>query len=147
MKKNLDYIEMIEKNLSKREYHQNYNYMKRKEIEKIIEELEKSKEKYEIKSRYNSIEELKNYKIYNIEDIEILEIENKYIIIRKDEKSFFYNYFIQEEYRKYRRDNPKDNINNSILKYIRNISNFIFFDNLKFIILDIEKDYKLKENK
>lgn len=144
MKKNLDYLEDLEKMKSKREFHIKYNYMKRKEIEKILEELEKSKEKYIINSRYNSIEELKNYKIYNIEDLEILEIEEKYILIRKDEKSFFYNYFIQEEYREYRKENPKDNINNSILKYIRNISNFLYFEKLNFIILDIEKDYILK---
>ena len=144
MKKNLDFIEDLEKIKSKREYHIKFNYMKRKEIEKILEDLEKSKEKYKIKSKYNDIEEIKENNIYNIEDLEILEIENKYIIIRKDEKSFFYNIFIQEEYRNYRRENQKDNINNSILKYIKNISNFLYFEKLNFIILDIERDYILK---
>lgn len=144
MKKNLDFIEDLEKIKSKREYHLKFNYMKRKEIEKILEDLEKSKEKYKIKSKYNDIEEIKENNIYNIEDLEILEIENKYIIIRKDEKSFFYNIFIQEEYRNYRRENQKDNINNSILKYIKNISNFLYFEKLNFIILDIERDYILK---
>ena len=118
--------------------------MKRKEIEKIIEDLEKEKEKYLIKSRYNDIEEIKEYSIYNIEDLEILEYKEKYILIRKDEKSFFYNKFIQEEYRNYRRNNEKDNINNDLLKYIKNISNFLYFEKLKFIILDIENDYFIK---
>lgn len=144
MKKNLDYLEDLEKIKSKREYHIKYNYMKKKEIEKIIEDLEKEKEKYIIKSRYNDIEEIKEYSIYNIEDLEILEYKEKYIIIRKDEKSFFYNKFIQEEYRNYRRNNEKDNINNDLLKYIKNISNFLYFEKLKFIILDIEDDYIIK---
>ena len=65
-------------------------------------------------------------------------------MIRKDEKSFFYNNFIQEEYRNYRKNNNKDNINNDLLKYIKNISNFLYFEKLNFIILDIDKDYTLK---
>ena len=136
MKKSKNYLEKIEKNLSKREYHQKFNYSKNNDIQKLLEKFEKEKEKYIIKSRYNDIEEIKENNIYNIEDIEILEIENKYIIIRKDEKSFFYNIFIQEEYRNYNKENQI-----SILEYIEKISNFIFIKDLKYIILDIEENY------
>lgn len=136
MKKSMKFLEEIKNQKSRREYHIKYNYMKNQEISKIIEKLEKSKDKYKIKSRYNDIEEIKENNIYNIEDIEILEIENKYIIIRKDEKSFFYNIFIQEEYRNYNRENPI-----SILEYIEKISNFIYIKDLKYIILDIEENY------
>lgn len=132
----MKFLEEIKNQKSKREYHIKYNYMKNQEISKIIEKLEKSKDKYKIKSRYNDIEEIKENNIYNIEDLEILEIENKYIIIRKDEKSFFYNIFIQEEYRNYNKENQI-----SILEYIEKISNFIFIKDLKYIILDIEENY------
>ena len=118
----MKFLEEIKNQKSKREYHIKYNYMKNQEISKIIEKLEKSKEKYEIKSRYNDIEEIKDFKIYQIEDIEILDLKEKYILIRKDEKSFFYNIFIQ-------------------LEYIEKISNFIFIKDLKYIILDIEENY------
>lgn len=140
MKKSKNYLEKIEKIKSKREYHQKFNYLEIEKIEKIIDDLEKSKDKYIINSRYNSIEEIKNFNIYQIEDIEILEIENKYILIRKDEKSFFYNIFIQDEFRNYNKNNEI-----SLLNYIKNISNFIFINELKFIILDIENDYILKK--
>lgn len=140
MKKNLEYLKKIEKNLSKRDYHKKYNYLENEKIEKILNEFEKDKNKYEIKSRYNEIEEIKNFKIYQIEDLEILDLEKKYILIRRDEKSFFYNIFIQEEYRNYRKDNEI-----SILEYIEKISNFISINSLKYIILDIEKDYILKK--
>lgn len=136
MKKSMKFLEEIKNQKSKREYHIKYNYMKNQEILKIIEKLEKSKDKYKIKSRYNDIEEIKENNIYNIEDLEILEIENKYIIIRKDEKSFFYNIFIQEEYRNYNTENQI-----SILEYIEKISNFIYIKDLKYIILDIEENY------
>lgn len=136
MKKSMKFLEEIKNQKSRREYHIKYNYMKNQEISKIIEKLEKSKDKYKIKSRYNDIEEIKENNIYNIEDIEILEIENKYIIIRKDEKSFFYNIFIQEEYRNYNKENQI-----SILEYIEKISNFIYIKDLKYIILDIEENY------
>ena len=136
MKKSMKFLEEIKNQKSKREYHIKYNYMKNQEISKIIEKLEKSKEKYEIKSRYNDIEEIKNFKIYQIEDIEILDLKEKYILIRKDEKSFFYNIFIQEEYRKYNQENQI-----SLLEYIEKISNFIFIKDLKYIILDIEENY------
>lgn len=136
MKKSMKFLEEIKNQKSKREYHIKYNYMKNQEISKIIEKLEKSKDKYKIKSRYNDIEEIKENNIYNIEDLEILEIENKYIIIRKDEKSFFYNIFIQEEYRNYNKENQI-----SILEYIEKISNFIYIKDLKYIILDIEENY------
>lgn len=132
----MKFLEEIKNQKSKREYHIKYNYMKNQEILKIIEKLEKSKDKYKIKSRYNDIEEIKENNIYNIEDLEILEIENKYIIIRKDEKSFFYNIFIQEEYRNYNTENQI-----SILEYIEKISNFIYIKDLKYIILDIEENY------
>lgn len=140
MKKSKNYLEKIEKNLSKREYHKKYNYSKNNDIQKLLEKFEKEKEKYEIKSRYNDIEEIKNFNIYNIEDIEILDLEKKYILIRKDEKSFFYNIFIQEEYRNYNKENQI-----SILEYIEKISNFIYIESLNFIILDIEKDYIMKK--
>ena len=139
MKKSKNYLEKIEKNLSKREYHQKINYSKNDDIQKILEKFEKEKEKFEINSRYSNIDEIKNFKIYQIEDIEILDLEKKYIIIRKDEKSFFYNIFIQEEYRNYRKENEI-----SLLEYIEKISNFISIQDLKYIILDIEKDYKIK---
>lgn len=140
MKKSNNYLEKIEKNLSKREYHKKYNYSKNNDIQKILNEFEKDKEKYIINSRYNSIEELKDFKIYNIEDLEILDLEKKYILIRKDEKSFFYNIFIQEEFRNYRKENEI-----SLLEYIEKISNFISINSLKYILLDIEKDYLLKK--
>lgn len=132
----MKFLEEIKNQKSKREFHIKYNYMKNQEISKIIEKLEKSKDKYKIKSRYNDIEEIKENNIYNIEDLEILEIENKYIIIRKDEKSFFYNIFIQEEYRNYNKENQI-----SLLEYIEKISNFIYIKDLKYIILDIEENY------
>lgn len=140
MKKSNNYLEKIEKNLSKREFHIKFNYMKNQEISNLLEKFEKEKEKFEINSRYSNIEEIKNFKIYQIEDIEILDLEKKYIIIRKDEKSFFYNIFIQEEYRNYNKENQI-----SILEYIEKISNFISINNLKYILLDIEKDYLLKK--
>lgn len=140
MKKSNNYLEKIEKNLSKREYHQKYNYSKNNDIQKLLEKFEKEKEKFEINSRYSNIEEIKNFKIYQIEDIEILDLKEKYILIRKDEKSFFYNIFIQEEYRKYNQENKI-----SLLDYIEKISNFISINNLKYLLLDIEKDYLLKK--
>ena len=85
-------------------------------------------------------EVLKNSKLYEVEDVNILEIDKKYIIIRKDEKSFFFNQFILEvnEYNK-NNDNKL-----SLLEYIKEQSNFIVIDSLKYIILDTEKDYILK---
>lgn len=138
MKKSKNFIEKISKEKSKRIYHQKYNYLKLEEIKKIIEKLEKSKNEYEIKLKYDD-EILKNSKLYQIEDIEILEIDNKYIIIRKDEKSFFFNQFILE-INEYNQKNEKL----SLIDYMKNISNFIIIDNEKIIILDIEKDYILK---
>ena len=138
MKKSKKFLEKISKEKSKRIYHQKYNYLKLEEIEKIIEKLEKSKEDYKIKLKYDD-EILKNSNLYQIEDIEILEIENHYIIIRKDEKSFFFNQFILE-INEYNQKNEKL----SLIDYMKNISNFIIIDNEKIIILDIEKDYILK---
>ena len=138
MKKSKKFLEKISKEKSKRIYHQKYNYLKLVEIEKIIEKLEKSKEEYQIKLKYDD-EILKNSNLYQIEDIEILEIENHYIIIRKDEKSFFFNQFILE-INEYNQKNEKL----SLIDYMKNISNFIIIDNEKIIILDIEKDYILK---
>ena len=139
MKKSKNFIEKISKEKSKRIYHQKYNYLKLEEIKKIIEKLEKSKEEYQIKLKYDD-EILKNYKLYQIEDIEILEIDNKYIIIRKDEKSFFFNQFILE----INNYNNKNEKKLSLIEYMKNISNFIIIENEKIIILDIEKDYILK---
>ena len=139
MKKSKNFIEKISKEKSKRIYHQKFNYLKLEEIRKIIEKLEKSKEEYQIKLKYDD-EILKNSKLYQIEDIEILEIENKYIIIRKDEKSFFFNQFILE-INSYNNENEKKL---SLIDYMKNISNFIIIENEKIIILDIEKDYILK---
>ena len=138
MKKSKKFLEKIEKSKSKRIYHLKFNYSKLNDIEKIIEKLEEDKNKYEIKLKYDD-EILKNSKLYQIEDIEILEIENHYIIIRKDEKSFFFNQFILE-INQYNQKNDKL----SLIDYMRNISNFIIIDNEKIIILDIEKDYILK---
>lgn len=138
MKKSKKFIEKISKEKSKRIYHQKYNYLKLEEIRKIIEKLEKSKEEYKIKLKYDD-EILKNSNLYQIEDIEILEIENHYIIIRKDEKSFFFNQFILE-INNYNQKNEKL----SLIDYMKNISNFIIIDNEKIIILDIENDYIMK---
>lgn len=138
MKKSKKFLEKISKEKSKRIYHIKYNYLKLEEIRKIIEKLEKSKEDYKIKLKYDD-EILKNSNLYQIEDIEILEIENHYIIIRKDEKSFFFNQFILE-INEYNQKNEKL----SLIDYMKNISNFIIIDNEKIIILDIEKDYILK---
>ena len=138
MKKSKKYLEKILKEKSKRIYHIKYNYLKLEEIRKIIEKLEKSKEDYKIKLKYDD-EILKNSNLYQIEDIEILEIENHYIIIRKDEKSFFFNQFILE-INEYNQKNEKL----SLIDYMKNISNFIIIENEKIIILDIEKDYILK---
>ena len=138
MKKSKKFLEKISKEKSKRIYHQKYNYLKLEEIRKIIEKLEKSKEDYKIKLKYDD-EILKNSNLYQIEDIEILEIENHYIIIRKDEKSFFFNQFILE-INEYNQKNDKL----SLIDYMKNISNFIIIENEKIIILDIEKDYILK---
>lgn len=138
MKKSKKFIEKISKEKSKRIYHQKYNYLKLEEIRKIIEKLEKSKEEYQIKLKYDD-EILKNSNLYQIEDIEILEIENHYIIIRKDEKSFFFNQFILE-INEYNQKNEKL----SLIDYMKNISNFIIIDNEKIIILDIENDYIMK---
>ena len=138
MKKSKKFLEKISKEKSKRIYHIKYNYLKLEEIRKIIEKLEKSKEEYQIKLKYDD-EILKNSNLYQIEDIEILEIENHYIIIRKDEKSFFFNQFILE-INNYNQKNEKL----SLIDYMKNISNFIIIENEKIIILDIEKDYILK---
>lgn len=138
MKKSKKFLEKISKEKSKRIYHIKYNYLKLEEIRKIIEKLEKSKEEYQIKLKYDD-EILKNSNLYQIEDIEILEIENHYIIIRKDEKSFFFNQFILE-INNYNQNNEKL----SLIDYMKNISNFIIIENEKIIILDIEKDYILK---
>ncbi len=138
MKKSKKFLEKISKEKSKRIYHIKYNYLKLEEIRKIIEKLEKSKEDYKIKLKYDD-EILKNSNLYQIEDIEILEIENHYIIIRKDEKSFFFNQFILE-INEYNNKNEKL----SLIDYMKNISNFIIIDNEKIIILDIEKDYIMK---
>jgi len=138
MKKSKKFLEKISKEKSKRIYHQKYNYLKLEEIRKIIEKLEKSKNDYEIKLKYDD-EILKNSKLYEIEDINILEIENHYIIIRKDEKSFFFNQFIIE-INEYNSKNEKL----SLIEYMKNISNFIIIENEKIIILDIENDYIMK---
>lgn len=138
MKKSKKFLEKISKEKSKRIYHQKYNYLKLEEIRKIIEKLEKSKEEYKIKLKYDD-EILEKSNLYQIEDIEILEIENHYIIIRKDEKSFFFNQFILE-INEYNQKNEKL----SLIDYMKNISNFIIIENEKIIILDIEKDYILK---
>ena len=138
MKKSKKFLEKISKEKSKRIYHIKYNYLKLEEIRKIIEKLEKSKEDYKIKLKYDD-EILEKSNLYQIEDIEILEIENHYIIIRKDEKSFFFNQFILE-INEYNQKNEKL----SLIDYMKNISNFIIIDNEKIIILDIEKDYILK---
>ena len=138
MKKSKKFLEKISKEKSKRIYHIKYNYLKLEEIKKIIEKLEEDKKKYEIKLKYDD-EILKNSNLYQIEDIEILEIENYYIIIRKDEKSFFFNQFILE-INNYNQKNEKL----SLIDYMKNISNFIIIDNEKIIILDIEKDYIMK---
>ena len=136
MKKSIKFLEKVEKGTSKRLYHQKYNYTKNTDIEKYITQLN---EKTEIKLKYDD-EVLKNSKLYEVEDVNILEIDKKYIIIRKDEKSFFFNQFILEvnEY------NKKNENKQSLIEYIKEKSNFIVIDTLKYIILDTEKDYILK---
>lgn len=136
MKKPIKFLEKVEKGTSKRLYHQKYNYTKNTDIEKLVNEMT---EQNEVKMKYDD-EVLKNSKLYEVEDVNILEIDKKYIIIRKDEKSFFFNQFILEvnEYNK-NNDNKL-----SLLEYIKEQSNFIVIDSLKYIILDTEKDYILK---
>lgn len=137
MKKSSKFIEKLEKGKSKRIYHQKYNYLNTKDIEKYITQLN---EKTEIKLKYDD-EILKGSKLYEVEDINILEIDNKYIIIRKDEKSFFFNAFILEV-NEYNNKNKTNKL--SLLEYIKTISNFIVLDNKNYIILDTENDYILK---
>lgn len=136
MKKSIKFLEKVEKGTSKRLYHQKYNYTKNTDIEKLVNGIT---EQNEVKMKYDD-EVLKNSKLYEVEDVNILEIDKKYIIIRKDEKSFFFNQFILEvnEYNK-NNDNKL-----SLLEYIKEQSNFIVIDSLKYIILDTEKDYILK---
>ena len=136
MKKSIKFLEKVEKGTSKRLYHQKYNYTKNTDIEKLLNEMT---EQNEVKMKYDD-EVLKNSKLYEVEDVNILEIDKKYIIIRKDEKSFFFNQFILEvnEY------NKKNENKLSLLEYIKEKSNFIVIDTLKYIILDTEKDYILK---
>lgn len=137
MKKSSKFIEKLEKGKNKRVYHQKYNYLNTKDIEKYITQLN---EKTEIKLKYDD-EILKGSKLYEVEDINILEIDNKYIIIRKDEKSFFFNTFILEV-NEYNNKNKTNKL--SLLDYIKTISNFIVLDNKNYIILDTENDYILK---
>ena len=137
MKKSSKFIEKLEKGKNKRLYHQKYNYLNTKDIEKYITQLN---EKTEIKLKYDD-EILKGSKLYEVEDINILEIDNKYIIIRKDEKSFFFNTFILEV-NEYNNKNKTNKL--SLLEYIKTISNFIVLDNKNYIILDTENDYILK---
>lgn len=140
MKMKNEKLNQIEKSLSKRIFHIKYNYMKLNEIKNLIEKLEKSKKDYQEKLKYND-EILEKSNLYKIEDIEILEIENHYIIIRKDEKSFFFNQFILE-INEYNKNQEKKK---SLLDYMKNISNFLIFENENIIILDIEKDYIFKK--
>lgn len=137
MKKSSKFIEKLEKGKNKRVYHQKYNYLNTKDIEKYITQLN---EKTEIKLKYDD-EILKGSKLYEVEDINILEIDNKYIIIRKDEKSFFFNTFILE-INEYNNKNKTNKL--SLLDYIKTISNFIVLDNKNYIILDTENDYIMK---
>jgi len=139
MIKDINFIKNLSKEKSKRIYHIKYNYLRIDILNDIINELEKSKEKYEINLKYND-KILEKSKLYHINELYILEINKKYIIIRNDEKSFFFNKFIIE-INDYIKENNK---NISLLNYIKNISNFIYIDELKFIILDIENDYILK---
>jgi len=140
MIKKLDYLKKLEKEKSKRIFHQKYSYLKNNDIEKLLKKLEEEKEEKEIKLKYDD-EILKNSKLYKLEDIEILEIENKYILIRNDEKRFFFNDFILE-INNYNKNQEKKL---SLLEYMKKISNFIIFNELNYIILDIEKDYILKK--
>ena len=142
MKKSKKFLEKISKEKSKREYHKKYNYLKLQEIRKnLIEKLEKSKEEYQEKLKYND-KILEKSNLYKIEDIEILEIEKYYILIRKDEKSFFFNNFIIEinDYN----NNQKVENKKSLIDYMKNISNFLILENENIIILDTENDYILK---
>lgn len=136
MKKSIKFLEKVEKGTSKRLYHQKYNYTKNTDIEKLLNEMT---EQNEVKMKYDD-EILKNSKLYEVEDVNVLETEKKNIIIRKDEKPFFFNQFILEvnEY------NKKNENKLSLLEYIKEKSNFIVIDTLKYIILDTEKDYILK---
>ena len=139
MIKDINFIKNLSKEKSKRIYHIKYNYLRIDILNDIINELEKSKEKYKKDLKYND-KILEKSKLYHINELYILEINKKYIIIRNDEKSFFFNKFIIE-INDYIKENNK---NISLLNYIKNISNFIYIDELKFIILDIENDYILK---
>ena len=135
MKKSLKFVEKIEKGKSKRVLHQKYNYTKLEDIEKLLKDL---KEENLVKMRYDD-EILENSKLYEVEDVSILEIDKKYIIIRKDEKSFFFNQFILEI-----NDYNKNNEKLSLIDYIKTISNFIVLNEKNYIILDTENDYIMK---
>lgn len=126
-------------NEKKRKNQREFNYINNYDkIEKL--------EFQEIKNRYIDIlKEFEKSKLFYNKDYSIykFEFEKSIIIIRDEiEKSFFFNKFINE-YLDYN-NNLKKEEKISFEKFIIEISNFLIFDNKKYIILDIEKDYKNK---
>lgn len=94
----------------------------------------------EIKNRYSDI--IKDFEksklLYNKEnEIYLFQVQDMNIIIRDNiEKSFFFNKFINEYI-----EEKENNQELSFKEFLINISNFLIFKDYKYIILDIEKDY------
>lgn len=118
-------------NHNKFNYNNNYNLLENMKFEEI--KINRYKE---------YLKDFKNSKIsYNKDnDLILFQFDNMNIILRnKNEKSFFFNKFINE-YLEYNQDLKEDK-KISFKKFIIEISNFIYDKDLKFMILDIDKDY------
>lgn len=128
----------------------------------INEKKRKNQKEFNYINNYNKIntlkfDEIKNNKkdiikefensklLYNKEhSIYLFQFKNNNIIIRDEiEKSFFFNKFINE-YLDYNSKLKKDE-KISFEKFLIEISSFIIIPDKKYIILDIEKDYKDKK--
>ena len=128
----------------------------------INEKKRKNQKEFNYINNYNKIntlkfDEIKNNKkdiikefensklLYNKEySIYLFQFKNNNIIIRDEiEKSFFFNKFINE-YLDYNSNLKKDE-QISFEKFLIEISSFIIIPDKKYIILDIEKDYKDKK--
>lgn len=139
MKNKIEILENKKINEKKRKNQKEFNYINNYDkIEKLkFDEIKNNK--------IDIIKDFKNSKLYYNKEYSIykFEFDNINIIIRDEiEKSFFFNKFINE-YLDYNNNLKKEN-RISFKDFIINISNFLIFENKKYIILDIEKDYKNK---
>ena len=139
MKNKIEILENKKINEKKRKNQKEFNYINNYDkIEKLkFDEIKNNK--------IDIIKDFKNSKLYYNKEYSIykFEFDNINIIIRDEiEKSFFFNKFINE-YLDYNNNLKKDE-KISFKNFIINISNFLIFENKKYIILDIEKDYKNK---